>query len=210
MLYQSTAEQVKEFTRKARKVERMLQSKGGSLVDPTLAIGKVDEIIVSATAVELVPPSGGRIHIVRVPVRLDCEWQEAINAVGPDTPDSYNVRKVGDQYPPAGNMAIRETEVILMNFGPNGGNWDKAIAWAKQYHLKRTNPRHAFAIGEQKPQLHRELGFDYMYVVATEECTLDGCRDACYVWWSESRRGCFLSRVEDYGFSDGWFAFLRE
>ena len=209
MLYQPTADQGKEFTRKARKVERMLQNKGGSLVDPILAIGKVDEIIGSATAAEFVPPPGGRIHIVRVPVRLDREWQEAVNAAGPDTPDSYNVRKVGDQYPPAGNETV-DAEVILMNFGPNGGSWDKAIAWAKQYPLKRTNPRHTFAVGEYKPQLHRELNMDPMYVVATEECTFVGYRDACLVWWGGSGRGASLRWVEGCEDSRAWFAFLRE
>jgi len=209
MLYQPTAEQVKEFTRKARKVERMLQSKGGSLVDPTLAIGKVDEIIISTTVAELVPPDGGRIHIVRVPVRLNREWQEAINAAGPDTPGNYNVRKVGDQYPPKGNEVV-EVEIVLMNFGPNGGNWDKAIAWANQYRLKRTNPRHAFGIGEHKPELHREFKMGYMYAVATEECAFEGDRNACDVWWSRSMRECSLDRVEDCGDSAAWFTFLRE
>lgn len=209
MLYEPTAEQVKEFTRKARKVERMLQGSGGSMVDPVLAIGKVDEIIVSATAAEFVPPPGGRVHIVRVPVRLDREWQEAVNAAGPDTPDNYNVRKVGDQYPSMTGEAA-ETEIILMNFGPNGGTWDKAIAWSEQYRLKRTNPRHAFAIGEHKPQLHRELGFDYMYAVATEECAFEGDRDACSVWWFGSRREADLYWVGYCGFSSVWFAFLRE
>ena len=209
MLYQPTAEQVKEFTRKARKVERMLQGKGGSLVDPTLAVVKVDEIIFSATAAELLPPPGGRIHIVRVPVQLDREWQEAINAAGPDTPGNYNVLKVGDQYPSKGNGII-EAEIVLMNFGPNGGNWDKAIAWADQYRLKRTNPRHVFAIGEHKPHLHYELGFDYMYAVATEECSFGGRRGACSVWWSRSGRRASLGWIEVCGYSFDWLAFLRE
>ena len=147
MLYQATAEQVERFTRKARKVERMLKRKNGSPVDPAIALAKVDEIIDSATVAEVVPPEGGRIHVIRVPVRLNREWQEAINAAGPNTPDNYNVRNVGDQYPSQGDGTVREAEVILINFGPNGGSWDKAIAWANQYRLKRTNPRHVFAIG---------------------------------------------------------------
>lgn len=163
----------------------------------------------SGSTVEIVPPEGGRVHVVRVPVRLDREWQEAINAVGPHTPDSYNVRKVGDQYPPSGAGTVK-AEIILMNFGPNGGNWDLAIAWAKQYRLKRTNPRHVFAIGEHKPQLHHELGMDPMYVVATEECTFEGGRSACDVWWGRSGRGADLYWLEYYGFSSDWFAFLRE
>ncbi len=163
----------------------------------------------AAGVLELVPPEGGRIHIVRVPVRLDREWQEAINAAGPNTPSNYHVRKVGDHYPPKAGEVI-EPEVILMNFWPNSGSWDRAIGWGEKHVLKRTNPRHVFAIGEHKPQLHRELGLDYIYTMATEECVLEGDCDACDVWWDGPGRGCRLRRVEACGSSFGWFAFLRK
>ncbi|KKU93513.1 MAG: hypothetical protein UY53_C0008G0011 [Parcubacteria group bacterium GW2011_GWA2_50_10] len=158
---------------------------------------------------QFVPPEGGRVHILRVLVQLDREWQEAINAAGPDTPADYNVRKVGNQYPSHG-VGIVEAEVILMNFGPDGGNWDRAIAWASQYGLKRTSPRHVFAIGEHNPWLHHELVVDPVYVVATEECAFEGYRNACRVWWRRSQRKCGLYWVEVCGYSSDWFAFLRE
>ena len=161
-----------------------------------------------AEEIKLIPPKGGRIHIVRVPVQLDRDWQEAINAAGPYTPDNYNVRKVGDQYP-AGQGTLG-TEIILMNFGQKGGNWEKALAWAKKYGLKRTSPRHVFAIGEHKPQLHHELGMDSMYVAGTEDCVFESDRRACGVWWSGSRRECRLVWLRFCGRSGGWFGFLRE
>lgn len=155
------------------------------------------------------PPEGGRVHIVRIPVLLDRDWQEAINAAGPDTPDIYDVSKVGDQYPPKSGT-IKEVEIVLMNFGPNGGDWHRAIAWANEYKLKRTDPRHVFAIGERNPHLHKELGSDYMYVVATGECAFGGGQRACRVWWDGSRRECLLYWVKYCGSSADWFAFLRE
>ena len=159
-------------------------------------------------APEFEPPPGGRIHILRVPVVLDRPWQEAINASGSDTPDNYNVRKVGDLYLPTGKGLV-EREVILLNFGPKGGSWDGAIAWAKQYGLKRIAPRLVFAIGEHCPQLHHELKIDPMYVVATEECAFEGNRQACNVWWNEHKREANLNWVSNYGNPNDWFAFSR-
>ena len=34
----------------------------------------------------LVPPPGGRFHILTVPVVRDRDWQEAVNAAGPQHP----------------------------------------------------------------------------------------------------------------------------
>ena len=166
--------------------------------------------VVVAENLELAPPEGGRIEILRVSVQMDRDWQQAINAAGPKTLNNCNVREVGDQYPPAGQGTL-ETEIILMNFGLKEGSWERALSWAKKHGLKRTSPRQVFSIGEHKPQLHHELGMRLMYVVATEDCTFGGRREACYVWWSVSGRLCGLYWLEyDGGGSGGWFAFLRE
>lgn len=209
MLYQATAVQVKEFTRKARRVERMLQRKNGSSVNPEFALAKVDEIIASTTAVELVPPEGCRIHTLRVPVIFGQSWPEAVEEAGPHTPDNYDVWKVGNQYPPTGE-GVKEAEIVLLNYSRGGGSLDKAVAWATENRLKRTTPRHVFAIGKNKSRLHYELGINPMYVVATEECSFEGDQHACFVWWLVALRGASLGWVGNYGRSDGWFAFLRE
>lgn len=158
---------------------------------------------------ELVAPPGARLHIVQVPVTLDQDWQEAINVAGPDTPANYNVRKVGDQYPTEGT-GTREDELILLNFPQGDGNWDKAQAWAKQYQLERTHPRQVFAIGARCPKLHQELGMNPMYVVATKECTFEGHRQACYVWWRASDRKAGLHWVGSFSARRDWFAFRRQ
>ncbi|MBI3273774.1 MAG: hypothetical protein HYZ69_01380 [Candidatus Colwellbacteria bacterium] len=159
---------------------------------------------------EFVAPEGGRIHELTIPVVLDEEWQAAITAGGPDTPDNYNVRKVGDQYRPSGK-GTKKSRMILVNFGPNGGSWDRAIAWAAQYpQLKRSAPRQVFAISKHKPDLHRELGFNPMYVVATTECTFEGTRRACSAWWGGAEREARLYWVSDFTDADGWFAFFCE
>lgn len=166
----------------------------------------LESLKVELTDIE--PPQGARVHVLKVKVQQGRDWQEAVNAAGPNTPDHYNVRKVGDQYPPVGTEVIEE-ELILLNF-PNGdGNWDKALAWAEAKGLKRTNPREAFAVGEQHPKLHEQLGQNPMYVVGTTDCSFEGGRRACCVWWDDSGRKANLPWVEYFSGAYGWFAFRK-
>lgn len=157
----------------------------------------------------LVPPPGARTHVFRgVRVKLDREWQEAVNAAGPNTPDNYNVRKVGDLYLPSGKGEIVE-DLIGLNYPDGSGNWDKALAWAKEQQLQKTVPREAFAVSEQYPKLHVQLGMDPMYVVATEECTFDGFQLACSVWWGGSGREADLFWISHFSERHGWFVFRK-
>lgn len=165
----------------------------------------LDTLKVDPTA--LTPPPGVRLHTVRIRFKPDREWQESINAAGPNTPSDYNVRKVGDQYPPTGTEEIEE-DLILLNF-PNGDGFDAALAWAKSKQLENTVPREVFAIGEQHPKLHEELGQNPMYVAATKECTFGGDRGACCVWWDGSERGVDLDWVSGFDNSSDWFAFRK-
>lgn len=160
---------------------------------------------------EFVVPEGGRIHEVTVSVILDEEWQLAITSACPNTPDNCNVRKVGNQYRPSGK-GTKNAKMVFVNFGPNGGgSWDLAIAWAAQYpQLKRSVPRQVFAISKHKPGLHRELGFNPMYVVATTECVFEGGRRACDVWWDDTGRKASLGWVSDFTGALDWFAFFCE
>lgn len=48
MLYQPTAEQVRKFTRDARRVERMMAKRGGTTMNPAFAAAKMREIIDSS------------------------------------------------------------------------------------------------------------------------------------------------------------------
>lgn len=164
----------------------------------------LDSLKVELTDIEA--PKGARVHILEVEVEQDREWQAAVNAAGPNTPNDYNVRKVGDLYAPVGKGKVKE-KLILLNF-PNG-NWDKAIAWAEAKGLKRTHPREAFAIGEQHPKLHEQLGQNPMYAVATTDCSFGGGRRACCVWWSDSERGADLRWVEFFGRAYVWFVFRK-
>ena len=154
------------------------------------------------------PPSGARIHTVRVKVKLDRPWQDAVNAAGPNPPDNYNVRKVGDLYLSTGTEEVEE-DLIMVNYQKGDGNWDKALAWAQTQGLEKTVPREVFAIGEQHPKLHEQLGINPMYAVATTECTFAGNRDACYVWWGGSNRLVDLGGVIRFGNANGWFVFRK-
>lgn len=154
-------------------------------------------------------PKGGRIHVVRVPVDPAREWQEAVNAAGPDTPASYDVRKVGDQYPPQAG-AVAEREIILVNFGKRIPDGQYVLDWANPHGLRPENPRGVFAIGEHKPNLNTELGMPYMAVVSLEACSFVGSRRVPRVWWSGSSRGAYLSWFGDDWRGVYWFAFVRE
>lgn len=101
----------------------------------------------------------------------DVEWQEAIDAGCPNTPDYSNARKVSDYYMPIGTGEVQEN-LVLINYPNGGGSWDRAIAWAEDVGLKRTVPREVFAIGEKYPNLSRELKCNWVCVAATTECIL--------------------------------------
>jgi hypothetical protein len=158
---------------------------------------------------DFAPPPGGRVHVLTIPVSLDKPWNAAVQAAGPSTPGEYDIWKVGDLYlpgPPTGRGAV-QTKMVLVNFGSTGGNLAKAIAWAEQYGLKKTNPRQVFAIGEHKPQLNRELGANSMYAVATEECFFEGNRQVCNVWWNDAKRKANLNWTDNVGNANDWFVF---
>ena len=163
----------------------------------------------NAKSEALTAPDGGRIHIVRVLVNPTREWQEAINAAGPDTPSNYEVCKVADKYPPQ-DGAVEEKEIILVNFGRTISDTKVAVDWGKQNKLRPANPRQTFAVGEYKPKLHRELGVNSMVVVSPDECTFDGYRRVCDVWWDDTDRFCGLSWDGLEWNADYWFAFVRE
>ena len=144
-----------------------------------------------AVVPELVPPLGGRIEVVRVPVWLGRDWQEAINTASLRIQSDFAARMASKQFPPvAGKDTMIEAEVILVKLGrPDYFEWYRSIDawkeinnWASQCGLKRTNPRYVFAIGEHRPRLQHELGVDRMYIVATMEFPfLDG-PGVCAVW----------------------------
>ncbi len=161
-------------------------------------------------APEILPPPGGRIHVIRIPVVLDRPWNEAVKAAGPNIPEGhYNIWEVGDLYVPRGAGA-KEKKFVLVNFGPDGGSKEAAEKWAEGYNLKGTTPRDVFAIGEHKPDLRRELGMDPMYVVSTEEGSFAGFCFVCCVWWRGAVRLAGLYSTESVGCPDVWVAFSRE
>ncbi|MEK7610149.1 MAG: hypothetical protein AAB468_00115 [Patescibacteria group bacterium] len=154
----------------------------------------------------LAPPLGGRVHIVRVPVIQDLDWQEAINRAGPDTEDVCIVRDIDHLYLPTGT-SIKDEEIILLNFGPGGGSWGRALKWSQINNLDRTNPRQVFAIGQHCPHLNHELGFNFMYIVATIRCTFGGEPMAVFLRWADLEREVGDDWLGDFWESHVWFAF---
>ncbi len=153
-------------------------------------------------------PQGGTLHFVSVPVDESRPWDEAVRTAGPNTPDEYNVWKVGDQYPPQGESGVRE--IILVNFGRGSfTTGEQALAWGKENRLRPASPRGCFAVGEHCPKLNRELGKNYMAVVSLDLCSFGGERQVCNVWWNDTERGANLNWVDDEFDDDYWLAFVR-
>lgn len=144
---------------------------------------------------------------LKATVRQDRPYIEALEAGGPDTPSRYSARKVGDLYQPVSDQE-EEVEFVLRNFPKDGGSWDKALAWAKSNGYKITNPREAFAVTEQH-DLRKLLDRNWLYLVATTECSFEGYRRAVYVRVSESGRDAGLAELGRFGFDFDWFLFRK-
>lgn len=156
---------------------------------------------------EFTPPTGGRVHILWAKVRLDRDWQKAINAAGPRTPRDCTVREVANLYPPTKKGTV-EREYILLN--NDGASYAAALDWGKQNKLNQTVPREVFAISEHNPRLHQQLGLTHMYLVGTTNRGYEGDRQACYVWWFGTERRAGLYWIEHFGTAGDWFAFSRD
>ena len=133
------------------------------------------------------------------------DYNEALEAAGPDTPGNYNVRKVGYLYLSVSDE-MEEVTFVLRNFPKGGGSWDKALAWAEAKGYKPTNPREGFAVAEQY-NLKKPINCDWIYIVATTECDFDGYRQAVCVGVDESDRVANLNRLENFGNDNDWFLF---
>jgi hypothetical protein len=194
---------------KANGVDRDLFQKG---LDEHVFFTALDALKQGARLKLILPltaPVWGRIHCVgNVPVRLDQDWQTAINEAGPDTPSDYVVRQVGHLYPSTGT-GIVSTNLVLVNL--NGDHYQDALVWAKQFGLSPASPRHVFALAKHHPNLPAELGMvDPCYIVSPQEVNFRGSARVCGVWFSGRVRWAVAYWVEDVGYRDVWVAFLRE
>ena len=139
-------------------------------------------------------------------VNQNRDWQDAINAAGPDTPDTYKVRELEEKYQPI-SEETEEIEFILLNFC-KGGCWDDALEWAESNGHGLTNPREAFAVAEQH-DLIKILGIDdyWVQLVSTTECLFKGRSQTCCVSkdWSEQR--AYMDYLDSFENDSYWFLF---
>ncbi len=166
-----------------------------------------DKNITLVTLAEIVAPPGARIYTLRLKVKLDRAWQEAVTAAGPDTNSYYFVSEVGDIYPPTGTEEI-EADYVLLNYSFSNG-WYAAKAWSEENGLSDTVPREAFSVGEQYPILHNTLGFNPMFVVATTKHYFWSLERVCYVWWDGSKRGANTLPIINLDTPFCWFLFRK-
>lgn len=149
------------------------------------------------------------VPIPNIAVNYDRKFVDAAMAGGPQTPSNYDVLKVGDLYV-ARHKGIVRRNITIVNFGLDVSS-EQAQEFGQAHKLGRTlDPWECFSIGEHRPMLNRELGFDYMAVVSLEKCEFGGGSRVCVCWWRGQERKAalywFASVWDDYC----WFGFVRE
>lgn len=154
----------------------------------------------------IVPPGGGQVLIVTVPVSESRDWKDAAGVAGPNTSRDSDIWKVGGQYPPVAGVK-RLQQIFLANFGKYSRS-EGNLVWAKEQHLVPASPRAVFAIGEHCPYLN--LVMDPMAVVSLAKCFFEGFEHACIVWWDGSEREASLGWFDGGWVGVDWFAFVRE
>jgi hypothetical protein len=186
-----------------------LNDERGQVLNENKAFPAALRELIERCSVPVQAPTGGRIYIVHVPVDPGRKWGDAIDDAGPDTGRSWDVRKVGDHYPPQ-EGAERDEEIILVNFGKTIPNTQYALDWAEPFGLVPKAPRAVFAVAKNKPTLHRELGVSGMAIISPVSCTFGGDRQVCYSWLNDDERDCRLRWYVNDWSGHYWFAFGRE
>lgn len=147
----------------------------------------------------IIPPPGGMIQILSVPVDESRSWKDAVKAAGSNTIRDGDIWKVGDQYSSAAVARPTLKQIILSNFG-KAVRSEEALAWGNEQKLKSTTPRACFAVSERYPALHHYFGTNPIMVVVTlMSCSFECGRLVPGVWLDDARRGAHL-----YGFDIGW------
>jgi hypothetical protein len=125
----------------------------------------------------------------------------------PNTGSDLNSRKVGDQFP-MDSVPEGEHNYVLRNYPKGGGSWDKALAWADKEGYKLTLPQEVFAV-TAKNDLRKLLDRNWLYLVATTECSFWDCRRAVCVYVGGSDRSADLNRLGCFGNGHVWFLFRK-
>ena len=157
----------------------------------------------------IVPPQGGRIHIVSVLVDEARPWKDAVKAVGPNTVREMAMWQMGEQYPPVIGATPSLRQIILVNFGKDTRSKDN-LAWARAQRMKPISPRAAFAVSEHCPTLNRDLGFECMTVISLVPCSFVGEQLVVCSWWSRLEREAGHGWFDDGWNDHSWFGFARE
>ncbi len=158
----------------------------------------------------IIPPPGGRIQILSVPVDESKPWKDAVKLAGPNTDRDWEIWKVGDQYPSLPGSRLSLKQVVLANFGRVIESGEEAVVWGREQKLVPHTPRAIFSVSEHYPELNRHLDVESMAVVSLKQFSCGGVQCAPYVWFNGSKRGAGILRFAGRWFGRDWFAFVRE
>lgn len=151
---------------------------------------------------------GGRVHLIpKLTVDYARPHNDAAKAGGPQTESDSYVLKVANDYKSSETKAVDETIVLLRLTG----YFHYMVGhWGLKNGLRLTTPHIPFAIGEQMPQLNREIGLDKMYVIETTGCLSQGHSLACFVNWHNTELKADLASQNILGgLPNPWYAFRK-
>lgn len=157
----------------------------------------------------IVPPQGGRIHVMSVSVDESRRWEDAVKAVAGDINPGGYIWLVGDEYPSVSTTESNVRVIFLVNFGERVISED-VLVWSKGKSLHPVTPRTVFAVGEYRPNLNGVIGMGRISVVSLKCCFFEGKSCICGVRWSGQRRDIFLQEFACAWSKNNWFAFVRE
>ncbi len=157
----------------------------------------------------IVPPQGGRIHIMSVLVDESRDWEDVVKAVAGDVNPGGYIWLVGDKYPSVSTAELEMRTIFLVNFSQCMSSED-VLSWSRSEHLRPVTPRTVFAVGEHYPNLHAVLGMSRVSVISLEHCLSEGKLCICLVSLRERQSGISLQELASSRKRTDWFAFVRE
>jgi len=104
------------------------------------------------------------IRLSNVPVINDRDWNQAIDAAAPQTPQCSLIRKIGHLYSPC-RSGVSQVTLSILGFDREFES-QEAQRHIHKLKLPAANPRQIFAIAEQNPTLHRMLGQEHMALLS--------------------------------------------
>ena len=153
------------------------------------------------------------MHVTVLPVSAVVDQAEdfgmAMMRSGPQTKKYYVPRHVDELYRPVSG-SCEQGDFVLCKFDRGKHLWNQAQKFAKGFGYVCSNPREAFAVVDQNPNLRGVIEPSWLYVVATTPVSFAGRQQAIYVRIQASSRSVGFGKLSYFNDGVGWFLFKNQ